>query len=89
MQTPKSSPANDAGVTRLKEDFRQTSGEIRDDLEAVAGRAGRKVREYVDTAGDELTHAADSITSQIRSKPVQSSLLALAAGLVLGAFFRR
>lgn len=63
--------------------------EVKQDLRETAGKAGRKVRAFLHAAEDEVTSACDSVTSQIRTKPVQSSLIALAAGLVVGALLRR
>ena len=87
----KESVANEAklGANRVKEDIRHTASNIGDDLEAAANTAGRKVRQYFDTASDEITHAAETVTTQIRNKPVQSSLMALGVGFVIGALFRR
>jgi len=91
MLPMKDAIANDTkiGTTRLKDDIRQTVTEVRDDLESAAGKAGRRVREYFDTASKEIAHVGDEVTTQIRNKPVQSSLMALAAGLLLGALMRR
>lgn len=58
-------------------------------LYEVAGKAGRKVRDFVHTTEDELVQARDTVTKQIRNKPVQSSVVALGLGLVLGALLRR
>jgi ElaB/YqjD/DUF883 family membrane-anchored ribosome-binding protein len=87
----KENVANDVklGANRVKEEVRHTAANVGDDLEYAANTAGRKVRQYFDTASDEISHAAEAVTTQIRSKPLQSSLVALAAGFVLGALFRR
>ncbi len=63
--------------------------EAKDELSAVANQAGRKVRTLINNASDEFAHAKETITSQIRSNPVQSSAIALGVGFVLGALFRR
>ena len=83
--------ANDAKSTanRVKDEVSDTVTELRADLETTARKAGRKVRQYFDTASDEVVHAADVVKGQIRTNPVQSSVIALAAGFVLGALFRR
>ncbi len=59
------------------------------DLRAVANNAGRKVRSLFNTANDEIHHAGETVTTQIRSNPIQSSVIALGLGVVLGALFRR
>ena len=76
-------------ATRAKDEVRETVHDIRSDLESTARKAGRKVHQYFDTASDEVVHAADVVKTQIRTNPVQSSVIALAAGFVLGALFRR
>lgn len=59
------------------------------DLREMANHAGRKVRDFIHTANDEITQARDTVTTQIRSNPVQSSAIALGVGIVLGALLRR
>lgn len=77
------------GAARAKDDIRQSAETLTHDFEGAANKAGRKIRAYFDHASDEVTHAADVVKTQIRTKPVQSSLMALAAGFVLGALYRR
>jgi len=78
------------GSARVKsEDMRHGANDMRHDFESTANNAGRKIREYFDTASDEITHAADTVTTQIRTKPIQSSMVALGVGFILGALFRR
>lgn len=76
-------------ANNLKNEAREEWEETRDDLSAIANRAGKRVRSFLNSASDELTHASDTVTTQIRSNPVQSSLIALGAGFILGALFRR
>ena len=64
-------------------------GNINDDLNDVANRAGRKVRSYYSAASDEIHNDYDMVASHIRSNPVQASLIALGAGVILGALLRR
>jgi ElaB/YqjD/DUF883 family membrane-anchored ribosome-binding protein len=89
--TTKDTISNDVklGANRIRDDVRQTANDVHSNLEITASKAGRKVREYFDSASEEVTHAADAVTSQIRSNPVQSSLLALGAGFIIGALLRR
>lgn len=95
--TAKDNISNDtkAGVNRIKEDVRNTIGDVRNtagearaDLEAVASNAGRKVRQYFDDASEEISDAADAVKTQIRKNPIQSSILALTTGFILGSFLR-
>ncbi len=67
----------------------ENAEEAHHDLREAANRAGRKVWNLVHHAGDEITHARDTVTTQIRTKPMQSSLAALGLGFVLGALLRR
>lgn len=52
-------------------------------------QVGRKVRNFYDNTSDNIHHAKETVTSQIRSNPIQSSLMALGAGMALGMLFRR
>lgn len=81
-----SSPKNASATLR---NVGETLENSKDSLREAAGKAGRKVRSFIHTAGDDLTHATDTVTTQIRSKPVQSSMIALGLGVVLGALLRR
>jgi len=63
--------------------------EAKPDLRAAANKAGRTVRNYFDTACHEVSHGTETVTTQIRQNPVQSSMIALGVGFVLGALFRR
>jgi ElaB/YqjD/DUF883 family membrane-anchored ribosome-binding protein len=73
--------------------FSSVASEVADDakvdLRAAANSAGRQVRQFINSASDEMVSARDAVTDQIRSKPVQSSLIALGVGVVLGALIRR
>jgi len=86
----------DDNVANLKssaQNFSNTAGQVAEDAKAelrnAAGKAGRKVRNFIHTASDEVVHAKDTVTTQIRSNPVQSSFIALGVGIVLGALMRR
>jgi len=69
--------------------MRENVDEAKHDLREVANQAGQKVRSIYNTAHDEISHAKDTMTREIRTNPVQSSLIALGVGFVLGALFRR
>lgn len=93
--TTKDSAANDvksdvkSAARNIKEEARSTVYDAYDDLSSAANRTGRRVRSFIDSAGSEIGHATDNLTTQIKSNPVQSSLLALAAGFFLGSILRR
>lgn len=83
VQTLKNSTQN------FKENARETYDEAKSDLRDTANKAGRKVRHFINSATDEISHATDTVTTQIRTKPVQSSVVALGVGVVLGMLLRR
>lgn len=61
----------------------------KESLRSTANKAGTKVRHFIDSASDEFSHATESVSTQIKEKPVQSSLVALGVGFLLGALLRR
>ena len=79
----------DKTFTNAKREAWDKISDAKDDVENAAHRAGKKVRNYIDSAGDELVHASDSVKTQIRNKPVQSSVIALAIGFVIGTLLGR
>jgi ElaB/YqjD/DUF883 family membrane-anchored ribosome-binding protein len=86
----------DDNISNLKnsaQNFRSAAGDVvgdpKVDLREAAGKAGRRVRDLVHSAGDELSHAKETVTTQIRTNPVQSSMIALGVGIVLGVLLRR
>lgn len=56
---------------------------------ATAEKIGAQVRKLCDEAGVELRDVRAHLEDKINAKPVQSSLVALAAGLVLGLLITR
>lgn len=78
-----------SSAQNLRDNASAVANDAGDDLREVANKAGRKVRGFINTASDEITHARDTVTSEIRSNPVQSSLVALGVGYLLGALLRR
>ena len=70
-------------------DVINSAGEMKDDICVTANKAGHKVRDFIDSAGEELSHTTETVTTKIKDKPVQSSLIALGIGFVLGALFCR
>lgn len=88
-----SSTTKDDTVTNLKNTGRELKNDlardIGNDLQSAANKAGRKVRNLYDTASDEIAYVSDTVSSEIRSNPVRSSAIALAAGVLLGMLMRR
>jgi ElaB/YqjD/DUF883 family membrane-anchored ribosome-binding protein len=76
-------------ASKLKDATQHTAHELNNDLHAVANQAGRKVRSLFNSASDEILHAGDTVTAEIRNNPVRSSMIALGAGILLGALIRR
>jgi len=63
---------------------------IKSDQYATQAReAGVKVRHIIDGAGSEVSHVAETVEARINEKPVQSTLVALAAGLFVGLLLGR
>ena len=79
------SPAKETHSINLKDG----TCEMGETLHDAAHNAGRKVRDMLHTANDELSHARDYVGTEIRSNPVRSSVIALGVGVLLGTMFRR
>jgi len=73
----------------FKADTREAASAMKDDLEDAARRTGRHARDIVDSAGHSLSGAGEVLTVKIRDNPVQSSLIALGVGIVLGILFKK
>ena len=70
-------------------DLKNSACEMKDDLTNIANQAGRKVRSLYNAASEDITHAGDKVTGEIRSNPVRSTAIALGVGVLLGALLRR
>ena len=66
----------------LKEDFGETMDAVRDDLSEAARQAGKKMRQLTD-------EAEETLVTKIHDNPLQSILVAVAAGFFIGALFTR
>jgi ElaB/YqjD/DUF883 family membrane-anchored ribosome-binding protein len=60
-----------------------------DKASAYATDAGRKVRRAADKATSRVKSVSERVTDEIKQKPVQSSLIALGAGIVVGALISK
>ena len=70
-------------------DIKNAANDVKDELSGAANQAGRKVRSFMNSASNEISHVSDSVTKQVQNNPVQSSLIALGVGFVLGSLLRR
>lgn len=71
-----------------KDDTVHNLSEARHSLREVVSDTSRRVTDMVRSASGEVSHAKDAVTTQIRTNPVRSSLVALGVGYVLGRLFR-
>lgn len=80
-------------ASRTKENMsshiRDVKHDVKEDMQDMAHQAGRKVRNLFNAASDEVTHVSETVTTEIRTNPVRSSMIALGVGVVLGALLRR
>lgn len=60
-----------------------------DDVCCSANQAGRKVRQFLDTATHETRDATAAVEKQIRRNPLAASAIAAGIGFLAAAFFRR
>ncbi len=84
-----SSTAKDENIRNLKDNVYAAADEAKGDLRATAANVGRRARDFLDTASDEMSHVTKTVSDHVHHKPVQSTLIALGVGLVLGALLRR
>ena len=68
---------------------RDAAEDTTDSLRDVAGKAGSQIRHFFDAAGNELDHARQVVVKQVHTHPLQSGLMALGAGFLLGLLVRR
>lgn len=60
-----------------------------EDLETKAFEAGSKVRALYDNAGEEAQALVRKAEQHLHEKPLQTGLMALGAGLILGLLLNR
>lgn len=58
-------------------------------LEEHARQAGQKARHIIDGTTGEVTEFVETVETRVQQKPVQSSLIALGVGVLIGLFLRR
>ena len=59
------------------------------DLKRMAHNAGQTVRSYLHDTTEQAAHLRDNTQARIVANPLKSVAIAAAAGLVLGALFKR
>lgn len=75
-------------ITKQNSKHLVAEGDV-ENLREAAHQAGRSVRNFYNSATDEASHAADVVKDEIRNHPLRASLIALAAGFVLGFALRK
>jgi len=87
-------------VSKKTDEVRQRARVVRDDVRelgrAAKGAAGetyedvkRQAGEYVDREKQRMTEFEDQIVEYVRQKPLQSVLIAVGVGAVIGLLLRR
>ena len=79
----------ESAAEHFKKEARHAAADVKDGLEDVARRTGHHVRELADSAEHSIESAGATVTAKIRNNPVQSSLIALGLGLLIGTLYRR
>ena len=89
--TPKDASMTDIknAASNIRDEAVNTAYGAKDDVTKAANKADSKVRNLFNCASDEISHVSDTVTKEIRTNPVQSSVIALGAGFLLGALLRR
>ena len=84
------------GARRIKRDAEDAADDIRGDLSSAAQHMGEQLREFVENASESIAHAKESVVDagetvarKISKNPMPSALIALGAGIVIGALLRR
>jgi len=67
----------------------RNDSKTKDSVMDAAKDAGGKVTDFIKSARENVSHTTETVTSEIRNKPVQSSLIALGVGFLLSTLFRR
>lgn len=67
----------------------QSACDMTNSITSAANEAGQKVRSIYNHASDDIAHAGEKVTGEIRANPVRSTVIALGVGALLGALLRR
>lgn len=86
-----SSPKDDTihNLQNASHNIGDAVGNMKEDVCATANKTGQKARGLIDSAGGEISHATDTVATHIKDKPVQSSMIALGVGFMIGMLFSR
>jgi len=76
-------------VEEVGQKLKDLAQRFHDDPEGTAHQVGKELRVLLDSAGDELRDAGKTVTTKIHQKPVESSLVALGIGALLGLLLGR
>jgi len=89
--TPKHSHSSNTkeGLHKAKREAHNITNKTEEELIHAAESAGQKVRDFVDDAADKIQTTTNNVSHQVHENPIQSILVALGAGFMLGMFFRR
>ncbi len=87
--TKEGTPSIKSSSRTIGEDIHEAADAAEHDLRATANKMGRKVRGFLDESSEGISHAAETVSTRIHEKPVQSSMIALGVGVVLGILLRR
>lgn len=69
--------------------IKKEARDVKESINSTVKNVGSKVYHLFGTAGEEIVHAKDTVAKEIRSNPVQSTLIALGVGYVLGKLLSR
>ncbi len=72
-----------------KNDLRNAANDSKYNPTETAAVAGRQVRDFVDTAGEQIQELSEKVTTEVRKNPVGASVAAIGLGFILGVLFRR
>lgn len=81
--------ANQLNLGRRLEDLRDRLSSVAEDLRDVAGTQADNARQVYRIARKRAVAAKDSVVETVEEYPVRSALVALGAGILLGAVWRR
>lgn len=73
----------------MRADLPRNDNGTDDNMTMMAHRAGQKLSGLLGSVYNSTSQTAEAVTTEIRRRPVQSSLIALGAGYVLAALLRR
>jgi ElaB/YqjD/DUF883 family membrane-anchored ribosome-binding protein len=76
-------------LSQLRDDFNKIADTLEHTVKNGGSEAARYARDTVDDIKHDATKTAKSVTKTIESQPLNSAVIALGAGVVLGLMLRR